>query len=77
MSAGVGEAEAGDAGALGWWHGSLMAVKVSRPAAGSWLPVGPEQAPVGGEPTCAEWGQVGQPFPDVEVAGVVERGLGP
>ena len=36
-----------------------------------------EQAPVGGEADLAECGQVGQSFPDVEVVGVVDGGLGP
>jgi hypothetical protein len=36
-----------------------------------------EQAPVGGEADLAERGQVGQPFPDPEVTGVVDGGLGP
>jgi hypothetical protein len=36
-----------------------------------------QQAPVGGEADLPQRGQIGQPFPDLEVAGVVDRGLGP
>jgi hypothetical protein len=39
--------------------------------------LGAEQASVGGEADLPQRGQVGQPFPDPEVAGVVDRGLGP
>ena len=35
-----------------------------------------EQAPVGGEADLPQRGQVGQPFRQPEVAGVVDRGLG-
>jgi hypothetical protein len=35
-----------------------------------------EQAPVGGEADLPQRGQVGQPFRQSEVAGVVDRGLG-
>ena len=35
-----------------------------------------EQAPVGGEADLPQGGQVGQPFGQPEVAGVVDRGLG-
>jgi hypothetical protein len=35
-----------------------------------------EQAPVGGEADLAQRGQIGQPFADSEVGGVVDRGLG-
>jgi hypothetical protein len=36
-----------------------------------------EQAPVGREADLPQGGQIGQPFPDPEVAGVVDRGLVP
>ena len=35
-----------------------------------------EQTSVGGEADLAERGQIGQPFPDLEVAGVVDGGFG-
>ena len=35
-----------------------------------------QQAPVGGEAELPQGGQVGQPFGQPEVAGVVDRGLG-
>jgi hypothetical protein len=35
-----------------------------------------EQAPVGGEADLPQRGQIGQPFRQPEVAGVVDRGLG-
>jgi hypothetical protein len=35
-----------------------------------------EQAPVGGEADLPQGRQVGQPFREPEVAGVVDRGLG-
>jgi hypothetical protein len=35
-----------------------------------------QEASVGGEADLPQGGQVGQPFPDPEVAGVVDRGLG-
>jgi hypothetical protein len=37
----------------------------------------PQQAPVGGEADLPQRGQMCQPFPDPEIAGVVDRGLGP
>jgi hypothetical protein len=36
-----------------------------------------QQASGGGEADLPQRGQVGQPLPDPEVAGVVDRGLGP
>ena len=36
-----------------------------------------QEAPVGGEAELPQGGQVGQPFGQPEVAGVVDRGLGP
>ena len=36
-----------------------------------------QQAPVGGEADLPQCGQMCQPFPDSEIAGVVDRGLGP
>jgi len=36
-----------------------------------------EQTSVGGKADLPQRGQVGQPFPDPEVAGVVDGGLGP
>ena len=36
-----------------------------------------QQAPAGGEADLPQGGQVGQPFADPEVAGVVDGGLGP
>jgi hypothetical protein len=35
-----------------------------------------QQAPVGGKADLPEGGQIGQPFPDDEVVGVVDGGLG-
>jgi hypothetical protein len=35
-----------------------------------------EQAPVGGNADLPQRGQIGQPFPDAEVVGIVDRGLG-
>jgi hypothetical protein len=36
-----------------------------------------QQTPVGGEADLPQRGQIGQPFPDRKVAGVVDGGLGP
>ena len=36
-----------------------------------------QQAPVGGEADLPQGGQIGQPFADPEVGGVVDGGLGP
>jgi len=36
-----------------------------------------QQTSVGAEADLPQRGQIGQPFPDLEVAGVVDGGLGP
>src|SRR5512132_2239896 len=77
VGAGVAEAQSGDAGAgvgddrrgeVGECLGAADRVVVQALDA--------EQAPVGGEADLPQGGQVGQPFGQPEVAGVVDRGLG-
>ena len=78
VDAGVAEAQPGDAGPGRVVTGSQTWAMASWPPAGSWLSFWTsEQTPVGGEADLPQRGQVGQPFPDAEVAGVVDRGFGP
>jgi hypothetical protein len=77
VGAGVAEAQPGDAGTdigddrrgqLGERLGAVDRVVVQALDA--------EQAPVGGEADLPQGGQIGQPFRQPELAGVVDRGLG-
>jgi hypothetical protein len=78
MGAGIGQAQAGDAGA-GFGGERLADPGDDFLAAGGivadFLDV--QQAPGGGEAGCPQCGQVLQPFADAEVAGIVDGGLGP
>ena len=78
VHAGVAEAQPGDAGAgvgddrcgeVGEGLGAADRVVAEALDA--------QEAPVGGEADLPQRGQVGQPFGEPEVAGVVDRGLGP
>src|SRR5512144_1802559 len=58
--------------------GTVRSVKAWAPRTGSWLMRwAPSRATVGGEADLPQRGQVGQPFRQSEVPGVVDRGLGP
>ena len=74
---GIAEAQAGDAGAgIGEDRGGQVG-EGSGAADGIVADVlDAEQAPVGGEADLQQGGQVGQPFREPEIAGVVDRGLG-
>jgi hypothetical protein len=78
VGAGIPEAQSGDAGAgvgedrrgeVGEGLGAADRVVAEAPGA--------QEAPVGGEADLPQGGQVRQPFGQPEVAGVVDRGLGP
>ena len=76
MRAAVSEAEPGDAvtgvGDDGVVHGGEGFRGADRVVAES---LDAEQAPVGGDADLPQRGQISQPFPDPEVAGIVDRGL--
>jgi hypothetical protein len=58
---------------MGWW----TAVKACSAWIELWLQsLDAQQASVGGEADLPQSGQVGQSFPDSEVAGVVDGGVG-
>jgi len=77
VDSGVAEAQAGDAGSGGGDGGGGEIGEGFR-AADRVVADGldAEQAPVGGKAELPQGGQAGQPFGDVEVAGVVDRGFG-
>ena len=78
VAAGLGQGQAGDtssaAGDYGAGEGGDLVGSGDRVVAESFKA---QQAPVGGEADLPQGGQVGQPFADPEVAGVVDGGLGP
>ena len=55
-----------------WMTGSQVACRTSAPVMGSWLSRGAQQAPVGGVADLPQSGQIGQPFAEAEVHGVVD-----
>ena len=78
MGALLGEPQPGDADAAGGGQGAgdrgQGVGSGDRVVAES---LDAQQASVGGEADLPQRGQMGQPFTDLEVAGVVDRGLGP
>ena len=55
----------------------VIAARASVPVIGSWLSRWTcKQTPVGGGADLPQRGQIGQPFPDPEIAGVVDGGFG-
>ena len=77
MGAGVGEAQSGDA-VTGVGDDGVVDGGEDLGAAGGVVAesLDAEQALVGGEADLPQGGQIGQPFPDLKVAGVVDGGLG-
>jgi hypothetical protein len=74
----VGEPKPGDAGAGGGDDG--VGDRGQGVGAGDRVVtelLDAQQAPVGGEADLPQRGQIGQSFPDPEIAGVVDGGLGP
>jgi hypothetical protein len=74
----VGEAQAGNASASG--GGDAGGDRSQGVGAGDRVVaelLDAQQAPVGGEADLPQGGQIGQSFPDREIAGVVDNGLGP
>src|SRR4051794_30945337 len=78
MAAGLAQAQPGDAGPGGgadrFGDRGQGGDRMDRVVVES---LDAEQAPVGGEADLPQRGQIRQPFPDSEVAGVVDGGLGP
>jgi hypothetical protein len=78
LDAGIGEPHSGDAlagvGGDGFGDGGQRLGAIGGVMAES---LDAQQAPVGGEADLPQGGQVGQPFPDGEIVGVIDRGLGP
>ena len=62
---------------LSWMTGLQVDCRTSAPVMGSWLKsLDAQQAPVGGVADLPQRGQIGQPFAEAEVHGVVDGGLG-
>jgi len=74
----LGESQPRDAGAGGGGEGA--GDRGQGVGAGDWVVtelLDAQQAPVGGVADLPQRGQICQPFPDPEIAGVVDGGLGP
>jgi len=56
--------------------GAVTVARAAAPSIGLWLFLDGEQPSVGGEADLPQCGQVGQPFADPEVPGVIDGGLG-
>jgi len=77
MHPGIAETQPGDAGAgIGDDRRGQVGEGVSTADRVVAEALDAEQAPVGGEAELPQCGQVGQPFGEPEIAGVVDRGLG-
>lgn len=58
--------------------GSVMAASAVAPSVGLWLSRWTRsRRRLAEKPICRKGGQVGQPFPDGEIVGVIDGGLGP
>ena len=78
VHAGVTEAQPGDAGAgVGEQRCGEVGERLGAADRVVAEALDAQEAPVGGEAELPQRGQAGQPFGESEVAGVVDRGLGP